>query len=149
MQIARGKDLKFRRTRRNNHRPSITDLHMDVGRLRRGSLRRMSRLGATEHRPCNCGECDSKQKKRRLKEANSGPVAHYDVPFDACSIPKEKEIFRTISQAMDCTASIYRISASECSRAPRLGVGIAPTSLATHAPTRLATSFIRSSGAPC
>jgi len=43
---------------------------------------------------------------------------------------------------------VHRISASECSSAPRLGVGIAPTSLATQAPTRLATSFIKSSDAP-
>src|ERR1700757_1787868 len=43
----------------------------------------------------------------------------------------------------------YRISANEFSSAPRFGVGIAPTSLATQAPTRFATSFMRSSEAPC
>src|SRR5579864_6843362 len=45
--------------------------------------------------------------------------------------------------------SFYRISANEYSNAPRLGVGVAPTSLATHAPTRFATSFIKLREPPC
>src|SRR5579872_3493535 len=111
------------------------------------------------------GDNSPKRKSVNRKEENLGIETSTGMRFmvplaNPNSITKVKTIFRTISQECSLGREVilmkagyhryedYRISAKECSNAPRFGMGMAPTSLATHAPTRFATSFIKFREAP-
>src|SRR5579863_4663158 len=86
--------------------------------------------------------------RARTRDRRTSDSKRFMVPLQRIdAYRKKKQSFATIHHLRRLRCA-YRISARECSSAPRFGVGIAPTSLATQAPTRLATSFIRSRDAP-
>ena len=179
LQESRGQNLELRRACRQHHRSSIAHFHLDVGGPRRcrfrlrGRLWQLRSLAAAQHQPGNPGEQNSTNDGIKLRKATPSVTLH-GPSRKPRGITKANTIFRNYTTARGLARFLLgrgihgcptvlelfarggnskrlsqRISASECSSAPRFGAGIAPTSLATQAPTRFATSFIRPREAPC